>query len=63
MLRSKRLCHEAGVGPWLCTRDLYDSFLFFDNGFKARVKTGWIHYIEGGVENRDIYNGARGQVH
>jgi len=42
--------------------DLYDSFLFFDNGFKARVKTGWIHYIEGGVENRDIYNGARGQV-
>ncbi len=42
--------------------DLYDSFIFFDNGFKARVKTGWIHYIEGGVENRDLYNGTKGQV-
>jgi predicted dehydrogenase len=42
--------------------DLYDSFLFFDNGFKARVKTGWIHYIETGVENRSVYNATRGQI-
>jgi len=42
--------------------DLYDSFVFFDNGFKARVKTGWIHYIEGGVENRSTYNASKGQI-
>jgi predicted dehydrogenase len=42
--------------------DLYDSFIFFDNGFKARVKTGWIHYIEGGVENRSLYNATEGQI-
>lgn len=42
--------------------DLYDAFITFDNGFVARVKTGWIHYIEGGVENRSTYNGSMGQI-
>jgi len=44
------------------TPDLYDSFLFFDNGFKARVKTGWISYMERGVESRFTYNASKGQI-
>jgi predicted dehydrogenase len=44
------------------TPDLFDSFLMLDNGLKVRVKTGWVHFIEGGVENRDIYNGTQGMI-
>lgn len=44
------------------TPDLFDSLLVFDNGLKARIKTGWVHFIEGGVENKDVYNGTRGTV-
>lgn len=44
------------------TPDLYDTFLFFDNGLKVRVKVGWIHYVEGGVESSELFNGFEGQI-
>ena len=44
------------------TPDLYDVFLFFDNGLKVRVKVGWIHYVEGGVESSELFNGVEGQI-
>ena len=44
------------------TPDLYDAFLRFTNGVKARVKAGWINYIEVGVESEQIFNGSRGQI-
>ena len=44
------------------TPDLYDAFLFFDNGLKVRIKVGWIHYVEGGVESSEMFNGLEGQI-
>jgi len=42
--------------------DLFDSFLFFDNGVTVRVKAGWIHHIRELVECYLGVNGSGGQV-
>ncbi len=44
------------------TYDLFDAFLYFDNGAKVRAKSGWIHFVEGGVESAEQFNGFDGQV-
>jgi predicted dehydrogenase len=44
------------------TVDLYDAFLFFDNGLKVRVKSGWVHYLDTVAESFEQYNGVDGQV-
>lgn len=44
------------------TPDLVDAFLYFDNGLKVRMKSGWIHHIERGVELVELFNGDAGQV-
>ena len=44
------------------TPDLYDAFLFFDSGLKVRIRVGWIHYVEVGVESSEVYNGVNGQI-
>jgi predicted dehydrogenase len=45
------------------TPDLYDVFLYFDNGVKVRVKVGWSHRIEGKIESAEVFNGTAGQVY
>lgn len=42
--------------------DLFDGFLFFDNGVTVRVKAGWIHHIRELVECNLGINGTAGQV-
>jgi predicted dehydrogenase len=44
------------------TPDLIDAFLTFDTGLKVRVKAGWVHHIERGVESGEMYNGTAGQI-
>lgn len=44
------------------TYDLFDAILWFDNGAKVRAKSGWIHFVEGGVESSEQFNGMTGQV-
>jgi predicted dehydrogenase len=42
--------------------DLYDAYLFFDNGLKIRVKSDWIKYMAGLVEYYKCFEGARGTI-
>lgn len=42
--------------------DLYDAFLTFDNGLRARVKSEWIKHLRELVEYYVAYTGTTGQV-
>ena len=44
------------------TPDLYDAFLFLDNGMKIRVKAEWTKHIEGLVEFYLCFDGEDGTV-
>lgn len=42
--------------------DLFDAYLFFNNGMKIRVKADWIKYMEGLVEYYKCFNGEKGTI-
>lgn len=42
--------------------DLYDAYLFFDNGLRIRVKADWIKYMAGLVEYYKCFEGAKGTI-
>lgn len=42
--------------------DLYDSFIFFDNGIKIRLKSGWVNYMEQLVEFYISFSGQEGSI-
>lgn len=42
--------------------DVYDAYLFFDNGLKIRVKADWIKYMAGLVEYYKCFEGAKGTI-
>lgn len=44
------------------TPDLYDAYLVFDSGTKARVKAEWIKHIDGLVEFALAFSGAEGSL-
>jgi len=42
--------------------DLYDAYLFFNNGLKLRIKADWIKYMEGLVEYYKCFSGDKGTL-
>ncbi|MEA3408313.1 MAG: Gfo/Idh/MocA family oxidoreductase [Chloroflexota bacterium] len=44
------------------TPDLFDAYLFFDNGMKIRVKSDWIKYMEKLVEYYKCIEGEHGTI-
>lgn len=45
------------------TPDVYDAFLFFDNGMKVRVKAEWIKHMDGLVEFYEHVAGCTGSIY
>jgi len=42
--------------------DLYDAYLFFENGLRIRIKSDWIKYMAGLVEYYKCFEGSKGTV-
>jgi len=42
--------------------DIYDAYLFFDNGLKIRVKSEWVKHMDQLVESYLCFTGKRGNI-